>query len=330
MQTIDTHPETMMRPNLKGIRVCIVDDNAACRTLLTNYAASWSMEFQAVESGVRSLACLRDAAVKGKPFDLVILDVTMPGMDGFDLAGRIRADPTLQCCRLVLLTALGQRGDASRARELGIAAYLTKPVRETQLYECLCLVMGTASQPHDRPVPDADLITSHRLAERHAKQRARILVAEDSVINQRITVRFLEKLGCQADVVPNGRLAVEAVTHRAYDLVLMACQMPEMEGFKATEEIRVLERRNVIASRREVSENRAASSGSEGKPQKIPIIALTASVRSEERDQCLQSGMDDCLAKPFSVEELQTMIDHWLPRSCRDAEGAESRRAGAS
>jgi CheY-like chemotaxis protein len=110
----------------------------------------------------------------------------------------------------------------------------------------------------------------------------------------------------------------------------MACQMPEMEGYKATVEIRVLERRNVIASRREVSENRAASSGSEGKPQRIPIIALTASVRSEERVQCMQSGMDDCLAKPFSVEELQTMIEHWLPRSSRDGEGVESRRTGAS
>jgi two-component system sensor histidine kinase/response regulator len=323
-QPIDTHPETMMRPNLKGVRVCIVDDNAAYRTLLTNYAASWSMEFQAVENGVQSLACLKDAVAHSKPFDLVILDVTMPGMDGFELAGRIRADSTLQRLRLVLLTALGQRGDASRARDLGIAAYLTKPVREAQLYECLCLVMGTPSEPRDRPMPNADLITAHRLAERHAKKRARILVVEDNVINQKVTVRLLEKLGCQVDVVPNGRLAVEAVTHRAYDLVLMDCQMPEMDGFKATEEIRLLERRQAIASRREVSGNGDAASKSGRMLPKIPIIALTASPGTDVLGQCLQSGMDDCLSKPLSVEGLQGMMDHWLPISSRDAEGAGS------
>jgi CheY-like chemotaxis protein len=322
-QATDTHPEIMMRPNLKGVLVCIVDDNAACRTLLTHYAASWSMEFEAVENGVQALACLKDAAAHSNPFDLVILDVTMPGMDGFELAGRIRTDPTLQCHRLVLLTALGQRGDALRARELGIAAYLTKPVREAQLYECLCLVMGTATEPRDGPMSDADLITAHRLAERHAKQRARILVADDNVINQKITVRFLEQLGYQVDVVPNGWLAVKAVTHRAYDLVLMDCQMPEMEGSNATEEIRLLECRNAIARRREVVENGAASSGPGGMPPKIPIIAKTASIRSEDRERCLRSGMDDCLTKPFSVEELQTMIARWVPWASCDAEGVE-------
>jgi two-component system, sensor histidine kinase and response regulator len=248
-------------------------------------------------------------------------------MGGFELAERIRADPTLQCHRLVLLTALGQRGDALRARELGIAAYLIKPVREAQLFECLRLVMGTAGEPRDRSMPDADLITAHRLAERHAKRWARILVADDNVINQKVTVRFLEQLGCQVDVVPSGRLAVEAVTHRAYDLVLMDCQMPEMEGSKATEEIRLLEGRQAIASRREVSEYGAASSGSGGKPSKIPIIALKASVRTEDRDRCLRSGMDDYLTRPFSVEELQAMIDHWLPMSSCDAERAGGRRA---
>jgi CheY-like chemotaxis protein len=179
-------------------------------------------------------------------------------------------------------------------------------------------------------MPDADLITAHRLAERHAKQRARILVAEDNVINQKVTVRLLEKLGCQVDVVPNGRLAVEAVTHRAYDLVLMDCKMPEMDGFKATEEIRLLEGRNAIASRREVSENGAASSRSGALPAKIPIIALTASVCTEDRDRCLRSGMDDCLSKPLSIEGLETMMDRWLPISSRDDETAGSRRAEPS
>jgi two-component system sensor histidine kinase/response regulator len=188
--------------------------------------------------------------------------------------------------------------------------------------------MGTPSEPRDRPMPNADLITAHRLAERHAKQRARILVAEDSLINQKVTVRFLEKLGCQVDVVPNGRLAVEAVTHRAYDLVLMNCQMPEMDGFKATEKIRLLERSQAIASRREVFGNGDAASKSGRMLPKIPIIALTSSLDADVQGQCMQSGMDDCLSKPLSVEGLQGMMDHWLPVSLRDAEGAGSQKQG--
>ena len=215
-----------------------------------------------------------------------------------------------------------------RARDLGIAAYLTKPVREGQLYECLCLVMGAAHESPDRQTTPADLITAHRLAERHAKQRARILVAEENLISQRVTVRFLEQLGCQVNFVPNGLLAADAVAHRAYDLVLMGCLMSEMSGFKATEEIRELESRHGIASRREISGDDAASSESGGTPQKIPIIALTASVRTEDRDRCMQSGMDDCVSKPPTMQELQTMIDRWLPIFSRAAEGSRSTKAG--
>lgn len=328
-QLFEAQSKTLMRHDLKGVRVCIVDDNAASRTFLSHHAANWSMKSHMVENGVQALACLKDAATKSMPFDLVILDSKMPGMSGFEIAERIRADSAIQRLRLVMLTGLGQRGDASRARDLGIAAYLTKPVREAQLYECLCLVMGAMHGASDRPMTPADLITSHRLAERHAKQRACILVAEENFINQRVTVRFLEKLGCQVDFVPNGRLAVDAVTHRAYDLVLMDCHMSEMDGFRATEEIRLLESRQGIASRREISGNAAASSESGGIRPKIPIIALTTSVRSEDRDHCMRSGMDDCVSNPPTVEGLQTMIDRWLPVLCRAAGGSGSRKAGA-
>jgi two-component system sensor histidine kinase/response regulator len=296
--------------SLENLRVLIVDDNATNRKILSHHLDSWRMIHEEADCGQRALELLRSALAQGKPYDLAILDLMMPGMDGFELARTIKSDPATAGVCLVLLTSLGQRGDSTRSREVGVAAYLTKPVRQSQLFNCLA---GAVNQPTigaERPAAAGAkpaLITRHTLRETRRVSHKLILLAEDNMVNQKVAVRQLQKLGYRADAVANGREALEALERIPYDLVLMDCQMPEMDGYEATAEIR----------RRE------------GTTKHTPIVAMTANALQGDRDKCIAAGMDDYVSKPVKPEELAEVLARLLAAADNRAVVAISNHSGA-
>jgi CheY-like chemotaxis protein/HPt (histidine-containing phosphotransfer) domain-containing protein len=277
-----------------------VDDNATHQRILEQYARDWGLQSASASDGSQALAVLRAAAIRGEPFDVAILDVQMPHMDGLELGRTITGDPALAATRLVLLTSVGVRGQAEQAKQAGIAAYLTKPVHRAQLYNCLSMLLDRPAQSAVTTVGEAVagrhsevLVTRHVLKEAEAATRPRILVAEDNIVNQKVAVCLLEKLGYRANVVANGLEAVEAVSRMRYALVFMDCQMPEMDGWDATARIRTREH--------------------EQASPRLPIIAMTANAMPEDRDQCLHAGMDDYLSKPINLDDLKAMLARWIP-----------------
>jgi signal transduction histidine kinase/DNA-binding response OmpR family regulator len=270
----------------RGMRVLCVDDHATNRAILEAQLTAWGLQASCVVDGASALARLRAAYSDGQPYDLAILDYQMPDMDGLQLARAIKADPVLARIRMVLLSSVSQRGQIVAAQQAGIVAALTKPVRQSHLYNCLMTVMGTAAEPTVvSPV-------TRRQEEVPIQMHVRVLVAEDNVINQKVAVRLLEKLGCRIDVAANGQEAVTMLAQFAYDVVFMDCQMPEMDGFAATAEIR----------------QREASTG-----RHVPIIAMTANAMQGDREACLAAGMDDYVSKPVSLDSLVTMVRKWAP-----------------
>ncbi|HZS02457.1 MAG TPA: response regulator [Chloroflexota bacterium] len=276
------------RTDLRGLRVLIVDDNATNRTILEHQLAAWGMVSGSAASGPEALGLLRAAAAEA-PYELAILDMQMPEMDGLMLGAAIKADPTLAGTRLVLLTSLGQRGPTAETQAAGIAACLTKPVRQSHLYDCLATVMVGTTGPGWPGAPEAGARTGD--APDAAPRGPRVLVAEDNAVNQKVAVRMLQRLGYQADVVANGQEVVDALARVQYPLVLMDCQMPEMDGYAATAVIR--ER--------------------EGADRHTPIIAMTAGAMRGDRERCLAAGMDDYISKPVRPEELAATLYRWLP-----------------
>lgn len=283
---------------LQGVRACIVAQNATTRRTLEHDLSHWGLQALSVEDGSTALAFLRAAATRGEPCELALLDMPIPDMDAFELARVVKTDPALAHVRLVMLTSFGQRGQAKAAREAGFSAYLTKPLRHAQLYECLATVMGAleaAGQGVERGgAPTASpLVTRHTLDEAQARSRPRILVADDSIVDQKVAVRMLEKLGYQAHIANNGREALEALadTRVDYEAVLMDWHMPEMDGLAVTAEIRQRE----------------------GPLRHMPIIVMTANAVEGDREKCLQAGTDEYLPKPISLDQLAAVIQR-----CRD------------
>jgi PAS domain S-box-containing protein len=303
-QSANRHGQ-VVAAELVGKRVLIVDDNATNRRILFHQTSQWGMLPELAENGQTALMLLRSAARRGMPYDLVILDFHMPVMDGFDLAAVIKADAHLAAMPLVMLTSFGQLGHRQRARALGLAAYLAKPVRETQLKSTLI----DALQPGKLPAIPATALAATLLAPVATAApssvngapvsaiKGRILIAEDNVVNQRVARRQVEKLGYHVDVVANGLEVLEALTRIRYDGVLMDCQMPEMDGFEATGAIRAQETGDV--------------GGAEGRH--LPIIAMTANALEGEREACLAVGMDDYVSKPVAVEVLAQALERWVP-----------------
>jgi PAS domain S-box-containing protein len=274
-------------PSLADLRVLIVDDNATNRKILSHQLSSWGMIHQEADSGERALEALLLETAQDNPYDLAMLDLMMPGMDGFELARRIKSDPLIAGTHLVLLTSYGQRGDGAAAREAGVAAYITKPVRQSQLFDCLTtVVLRDIVGPASSPAEVAPLITRHVLKEKTMTSSKLILIAEDNIVNQKVAVRQLQKLGYRADAVANGREAVAALARIPYELVLMDCQMPEMDGYAATAEIR----------RRE------------GTTKHTTIVAMTANALQGDRQKCLEAGMDDYISKPVKFEDLALVL----------------------
>jgi len=296
---------------LQQRRVLIVDDHATNRTILEQQTLAQGMVPDMAADGAQALAQLRVAAESGVPFDFAILDAQMPEMDGWTLARRIKTDPSIGSVKLVLLTSLAQRGDAQTARAAGFDAYLTKPVRQRQLYDCLSLVLdGASASAGSTGFGSAPLVTRHTVSEAQAQRRGRVLVVEDNIVNHKVAAKMLEGEGYRVDVVANGREAVEAVARTPYALVFMDCQMPEMDGFEATRLIR--EREAWLVQRDAQDESRAASDERCG-PSHIAIIAMTANALHGDRERCLAAGMDDYVAKPVRREDLEAVLARWRP-----------------
>jgi len=283
-----------VKAELTDARVLVVDDNATNRMLLHYQVTSWGMRNGSAASGPEALALLHREAAAGDPYDLAILDLQMPEMDGLMLAKAIKADATTAATRIIIMTSLGHRIEAEAMRAAGVAAYLTKPVKQSQLYDCLATVMASGLSLATAPEssrPDTQQWTPPLPAPgQEGSQRARILVAEDNPVNQEVALRQLYKLGYTAEAVANGREVLEALASTAYDLVLIDCQMPEMDGYETTEEIR----------RRE------------GDSRHTAVIAMTANALESDRERCLAAGMDDYLSKPVRPRELAAVLERWL------------------
>ncbi len=280
--------EGALRTDLRGVRILVVDDNATNRLILAEQLASWGVRHQEAAGGAAAIVLLRAARAEGDPFRIAILDMQMPDMDGESLGRAIKSDEELRDTRLVMMTSLGRRGDAKRLRDVGFAAYLTKPVKQSQLYDCLATVLGMGVMPGK--APETAFVTRHSLNEARRRE-VRILLVEDNATNQQVALSILEKLGFGADVAPDGREAIRAMEKTPYDVVLMDVQMPVMDGFEATRLIR---------------------SGKTGVPDpRIPIIAMTAHAMKGDRERCLEAGMDDYLSKPISPPALVEALEKW-------------------
>jgi len=278
--------------NLQNLRVLVVDDNATNRRILQEVLTNWKMCPTVVDSGPAALAALEQAWHAGEPYALVLLDQMMPDMDGFMVAERIRQHPALLGHTMMMLSSADHRGDAVRCRELGVSAYLSKPIRQSVLWDAIVTAMGTSHVSESR-LPQA---TTHALGP--CPGRMEILLAEDNAVNQKLAVRLLEKRGHSVTVAVNGREAVEALERRPFDVVLMDVQMPELDGFEATALIRQKE---------------AANGGH------IPIIAMTAHALREDRERCLTAGMDDYVSKPLQLERLVEAIEAYALPPAREA-----------
>lgn len=275
------------RADLRGMKVLVVDDNATNREILEKQLYSWGMKCRGASGGEDGLAILLASTSHGTPFDLAILDYNMPDIDGLRLAGMIRSEPSLNGVRLIMISSVGIRGDGRKARDSGISGYLTKPIRRDVLFESIAAVMGLGDS-----CDPGTLVTRHTVARSRRKIGGTILLVEDNPLNQEVTLGMLSVLGCDADVAGNGREALDAIAAKRYDLVLMDCQMPVMDGYAATRALREMEKR----------------SGGDH----LTVVALTANALAGDSDACIAAGMDGYLSKPFTIRKLGEMLSRML------------------
>ncbi|MDY6837490.1 MAG: response regulator [Thermodesulfobacteriota bacterium] len=286
---------------IRGKRILVVDDNATNRLVLREQLRSWYCHSDEAQGGAVALDKLRQAVAEGGPFDIAILDVQMPEMDGETLGRKIKEDPDLEGTILVMLTSVAEPGGAARTKEIGFAAYLTKPVKGSELFDCLTTVVGRKAVGKD--MSRETLVTRHSIAE-DRKRKIRILVAEDNMVNQKVALHMLKNFGYRADAVANGHEAIKALETAPYDLVLMDVQMPEMDGLEATARIR----------------NPQSAVRNHG----VPIVAVTAHAMKGDKERCLEAGMDDYTPKPIEPAELLEKVKRWTT-----IEGDLSKNAGS-
>jgi CheY-like chemotaxis protein len=274
--------------SIKGQRVLVVDDNATNRKVLMGQLLLCGVEPVSASSADEALAVMRQAAAAGRAFDAALLDHLMPECDGAELGRIIVQDENIKYTRLILLTSSGQRGDGQVFADIGFAAYLLKPVTQRDLTECLILVLANTAQSwHLQSQP---MITRHALRAQRVQTHNRVLLAEDNPVNQKVASKLLEKLQYRVDAVADGLAAVAAWQTGKFDLIFMDCQMPQMDGYEATREIRRLEA---------------------GKSH-IPIIALTAHAMTGDEAKCRAAGMDDYLSKPIDRNKLEACLERLL------------------
>ncbi|EFI35907.1 multi-sensor hybrid histidine kinase [Desulfonatronospira thiodismutans ASO3-1] len=334
------HEQQQERPApacLQGVRTLIVDDNSTNRETLRVRLGSWGMRSEEAANGSTALSMLHQAKADNDPFEVAVLDMQMPDMDGETLGRNIKEDGQLKDTRLIMMSsATGQTGDAKRLHEAGFDSIMNKPVLPSELYACLEKILAKTDT--------ADLVAEHAEREETPKgypdfsgTKARILVAEDNMVNQQVALGILKKMGLRADAVANGREVLHALQNIPYDLVLMDVQMPEMDGLKATRRIRASEVRGqkseIRSQKSEVSDQRLESESQnssipespnsstpkspnssipESQNPRIPIIAMTAGAMQEDRERCIEAGMDDYTAKPVNPDELARVLEKWL------------------
>jgi PAS domain S-box-containing protein len=265
---------------LDGLRVLVVDDNSTNRLILEEMLTRWRMIPVCADGGVGALEAMGQALADQTPFKLVLIDSQMLDLDGFSVAQKIKQNPKLAGATIMMLSSAAQRGDAARCRELGIAAYLTKPIRQSQLLAAMMAALGKVIQTEN----SSGLTT--RRSPRESRQ-LNILLAEDNAVNQKIATRMLEKLGHRVAVAGNGQEALDAIARHGFDAIFMDVQMPEMDGLKATEKIREGERQTQLH---------------------MPIIAMTAHAMKGDRERCIEAGMDGYISKPINSRELEEAI----------------------
>jgi two-component system, sensor histidine kinase and response regulator len=278
--------------DLSSVRALIVDDNPTNCEILERYLDACSMAHDVAGTGEEAFELMRSAVEQGQPYGLALVDMKMPGMSGAELAQAIRSDPALCKTRLILLTSLGSC-DMAAAQDMGFAACLHKPIRRSELHWRIAAVMegvlveAKPARPPEQP-------------EKRAPSARRVLLVEDNFVNQEVAKAMLRKLGFEVDIAEDGQAGVEAAFAREYDLVLMDCQMPNMDGFEATAAIRSREAELHLAQNTQ-------------RPH-MTIVALTANAMKGDRERCLAAGMDDYLAKPFTKDQLDGMLKRWLKR----------------
>ena len=281
--------------SLQDIHILIVDDNYSSRSTLASLLSEQNARVGTADNAHSAIRYLKQAVYDDQPAQIAILDKFMPGIDGETLGKQIKSNPILKNTALVLLTAMGERGDAMRFSKAGFAAYLTKPVRQSQLYNTLLMVLGHDSESSSQP---SAIITRHHVESAKNemplpdKKDLKILLVEDNQVNQKVALKVLSKIGLAADIANNGREAIQILEQNPYDLVLMDCQMPEMDGYDATRHIRSTDQKNPN--------------------QAIPIIAMTANAMKGDREKCINAGMNDYIAKPIDIETLSTTINKWI------------------
>ena len=280
------------KAELRDLRVLIVDDHETNRTVLEHLLSSRAMHVQQSVNALDALGLMRAEAARGRTFDLAILDMQMPGMDGLELARCIKKDPKLAATRIVMLTSMDRHDDPEALRDSGVDGCLVKPVKQAQLFECLRTVMSpdvgageikSTLVPLPKPVEIPAELVGLSL---------RVLVAEDNPVNQKVAACQLERFSIVPEVVENGRLAIEAARRENYDVILMDCQMPELDGYAATQELRV----------------------GEGRDRHTWIIAMTANSLEGDREKCLAAGMDDYLSKPIKPDALAAALCAYAKR----------------
>jgi PAS domain S-box-containing protein len=285
-------PGSAAEPDLRGLSLLVVDDSSSMREELVSYGAALGLRADDAPDGRQALTRLREAAASGMPYDFALLSLAHPDMDGMTLARTIRTDPDIAAVRIVLVPVKGMRGQAMEAREVGIAAYLPRPVQLPELSQCLLSLTSHDANCAGERRPA--LITRHTLDEQRShRAEFRVLVTDDNQVSQQVTKLLIEKLGYHVDTASNGLEAIEAAVRVPYGVILMDCQMPVMDGFAATAEIR----------RREQGGRRT------------PIVAFTAGVASRDREECRLAGMDDFLEKPVRNDELVEVLNRWCSRS---------------
>jgi CheY-like chemotaxis protein len=288
-QETDEAPAFNIPVDVREKRILVVDDNKTNLKILGGYLDAWGCTYEIAESPGVGLKLLRAVSRVGAPFDLVITDMQMPEMDGAEFGRIIKNDSDLKETRLMMLTSRGLRGDSSLMREIGFDAYLIKPIRRSQLFDCLLAVLCRKIVPKEPRKPP--LVTQHTPGG-EKKRKTRILVAEDNDINLRLAIRMLEKSGYRADGVENGAKAIRALETTRYDLVLMDVQMPEMDGLQAVRIIR--------------------DSASNVLDHQVPVIALTANALVGDRERFLKAGMSAYLSKPVRLSDIQEALSQFL------------------
>ncbi len=293
--------------SVKGLNILVVDDNQTNRRVLSEYVRHWGCCPKEAEDGDKALFLLNNSVSDAKPFDLILTDFQMPGMDGFELVKEIKAIEALKEIPVIVLTSMGRLGDGKKCKNLGIDAYLNKPIRRNSLLKAIESVF---SQSQAGRMPAQKLVTKHSIAEEELKNM-QILLVEDYPTNQQLAMLHLKKAGYSVDLAEDGLQAVEAFKQKEYDLVFMDIQMPVMDGFEATKRIRDLESELQHDESPKTRSSESKINNPKLKMKKVPIIAMTAHALEGYREKCLKAGMDDYLTKPLKRKDLVETIHKW-------------------